>query len=295
MPATLNEPGGSIIIAAHNESSVIGRCLDSLQPIIDDGSTLIIVACNGCTDDTAAVARRYTGVMILELDTASKVAALRAGDRVAPAGPRIYLDADITMTAAAARAVLSALRQETVLAARPPVCFDTEGASWVVRRWYTIRKRLPSLQHVLWGAGTYALSVPGRARFGEFPDIVSDDLFIDSLFTQDERVVVSTDPVVVRTPRRCLDLLKILKRGYRTQTEVGPARHKPISAGQNSQLVDLIEVLRRDPARVGDVALYVTLIVLARMLARCSSPSATWERDDSSRKAASEGAIATLR
>jgi hypothetical protein len=283
MPAPGATPSASIIIAAHNESAVIARCLDALGPLLDDGLTQVVVACNGCTDDTAAIARRRPGVTVLELDVASKVAALRAGDRVAVAGPRIYLDADVTMSARAARAVLSALRLGTVLAGRPPIHFHTEGSCWAVRRWYFVRSRLPSLHAVLWGAGTYALSESGRARFQDFPDIVSDDLFIDSLFTQSERVIVATDPVVVRTPLRLGDLVKILKRTYRTQTEVGPARSTAISAGQTSQVRDLSDLLRRDPARVGDVALYTAVILTARIAARFTATSATWERDNSSR------------
>lgn len=277
-------PNASIIIAAHNEATVIARCLDALAPLLEDGSTQVIVACNGCTDDTADIARRRQGVTVLELDVASKVAALRAGDRAAVSGPRMYLDADVTMSARAARMVLSALRLGTVLAARPPIHFETEGACWAVRRWYLVRGRLPSLHEVLWGAGTYALSEPGRARFHEFPDIVSDDLFIDSLFSQNERFIVPTDPVVVRTPLRSGDLVKILKRAYRTQTEVGPARSTAFSAGQTSQVRDLLDLLRHDPARVGDVAVYALFILLARVAARLTAKSATWERDTSSRQ-----------
>ena len=32
------------------------------------------------------------------------------------------------------------------------------------------------------------LSAAGRARFGTFPEVVADDLFLDSLFTADERM-----------------------------------------------------------------------------------------------------------
>lgn len=43
----------TIIVPAHNEATVIRRCLDSLvnQPSVDK----IIVACNGCSDNTADI------------------------------------------------------------------------------------------------------------------------------------------------------------------------------------------------------------------------------------------------
>ena len=45
----------TVIVPAHNEASVIRRCLNSLinQPDLDT----LIVACNGCTDDTAEIVR----------------------------------------------------------------------------------------------------------------------------------------------------------------------------------------------------------------------------------------------
>ena len=277
-------PLGSIVIAAHNEAMVIGRCLDALEPAIATGEIQVVVVCNGCADNTAEIARRHAGVEVLELDVASKAAALRTGDRVAVSGPRIYLDADIVMTARAARDVLAALEESPALAARPPILFDTAGAEWPVRKWYAIRQRLPSIQNALWGAGTYALSVPGRARFTEFPDIVSDDLFIDSLFAQHESEVVRTDPVVVHTPRATGDLLRILIRTYRTQSDVQRAgQGGAISAGQRGQLRDIAGLVVRRPGLAPAAAVYVAIIAIARLRARLSSSSAAWERDNSSR------------
>ena len=142
----------SIVIAAHNESAVISRCLDALRDVIAGGTVQVIVVCNGCNDDTARIARSHAGVTVLELAVASKVAALRAGDRIAPTGPRIYLDADVVMTSRAALAVVEALRPGRALAARPPIHFDSTGAGWAVRRWYVVRERLPSIRTALWGA-----------------------------------------------------------------------------------------------------------------------------------------------
>jgi glycosyltransferase involved in cell wall biosynthesis len=279
------EPRGSgfVIIAAHNEETVIERCLDSLREAIAAGVRVAVV-CNGCTDRTADLARGHSGVAVLELGVASKAAALRAGDTLVNGGARIYLDADVVMTSRAVLDVLAALQDDHALVGRPPVRFDYANAGFLVRRWYAVRERLPSIQGALWGAGCYALSDTGRARFGQFPDLVSDDLFIDSLFARDERLIVATDPVVARTPRAVADLVRILQRSYRTQREVHAAGHG-VSAAQRGQLHDIVGLLRRRPGQSGDVLVYVAIVVFSRLRARRAGP-AQWERDQSSRDAA---------
>ncbi|GAA5083474.1 hypothetical protein GCM10025760_00140 [Microbacterium yannicii] len=273
---------GTIIIAAHNEAMVIGRTLDALADARADSGIRLIVVCNGCTDATAQIALGYRGVDVVELAAPSKIGALREGDRLAGAGPRIYLDADVVLTSRAAFAVVDALTQGAV-AGRPPHVFDSSRASWPVRAWYRTRADLPSISSALWGAGCYALSESGRARFEEFPDLVSDDLFIDSLFAADEAVIVPTDPVVVTTPRRLADLQRILRRSYRTQSEVA-AHSSGLSSGQQSQLADLAAIVRQQPRRAGDVVVYLTIVVVARLRAKFSRSSARWERDASSRE-----------
>ncbi|MCY7290235.1 MAG: glycosyltransferase [Cryobacterium sp.] len=280
----MKAPLGAIVIAAHNEEAVIARCLAALSSVIVSGAAQVIVVCNGCGDNTAVIARGFDSVEVVELEVASKVGALRTGDQLAVPGPRIYLDADVVMTGAAAMAVLRILSTGGTLAVRPPISFDSTGASWPVRRWYEVRQRLPSISRALWGAGTYALSVEGRARFGEFPDIVSDDLYIDSLFSAVDIDIVDTDPVIVTTPRRTGDLLKILIRTYRTQGDVQrDASRIPISSGQRGQLRDISSLVRRERGLLVSAAVYAVLIVIARLRARLRPRHGTWERDDSSR------------
>lgn len=273
---------GTIILAAHNEEAVIGRTLRSIHSVVGEGVRVVVV-CNGCTDATAAVAKTFNGVDVVELQIASKSAALREGDRRANAGPRIYLDADVVLSAKAAEDVISALSAGAI-AGRPPHVFDTSGATWVVRSWYRIRQQLPSISSALWGAGCYALSAGARSRFIEFPDVVSDDLFIDALFSRGEITIVPTDPVVVTTPRRTADLLRILQRSYRTQREVTEFEGG-LSSGQRGQLRDLVTIVKRSPGRVGDAVVYAAVIAVARLRARGSRPASGWERDESSREA----------
>ena len=275
---------GTIIIAAHNEAAVIERCLDPLAPLVGAGEARVVVVCNGCRDDTAERARRLSGVTVLELEIASKAAALRAGDLEAGRGPRLYLDADVVLPSAAARAVLEALQTDQPRAARPPVRFETAHSAPFVRAWYRTRVQLPSISHVIWGNGMYAMSEAGRSRFEEFPDIVSDDLFVQSLFSAGEVDFLQTEPVTVFAPATTASLLRILTRTYRTQREVNATAAR-LSRGQRNQLVDLAVLLRHRPGAFIDAAVYVTLIAIARVKAGASSSAQRWERDESSRSA----------
>jgi cellulose synthase/poly-beta-1,6-N-acetylglucosamine synthase-like glycosyltransferase len=71
---------GAIVIPAHNEAAVIARTLRSLAPLCESTEVEVIVVCNGCTDETAAIARGVRGVTVLEVAEASKTAAMNAGD-----------------------------------------------------------------------------------------------------------------------------------------------------------------------------------------------------------------------
>lgn len=278
----MTTPLGSIVIAAHNEAAVIARTLDHLVDVVERGQVDVIVVCNGCTDRTADVVRGFAGVRVSELDQASKTAALREGDRLALPGPRIYLDADVELTGRAAVATFRAL-SHGVVAGRPPHRFDAGRAEWVVRRWYSVRQELPSVSTALWGAGCYALSVQGRARFEEFPEVLGDDDFIDSLFAPEEVVIIATDPVVVRTPRTVSDLVRIKTRSYRSQMagRAAPARGA-ISGTQRAQAGDLLTLIRREPTRVVDAGIYTLVLAVSRLRARVGDGSG-WERDTGSR------------
>ena len=77
----------SIIIPAHNESVVIRQSLDGITTGDWTQDYEIIVVCNGCTDDTADIARTYPGVRVVETEIGNKANAMNLGDQHATGFP----------------------------------------------------------------------------------------------------------------------------------------------------------------------------------------------------------------
>jgi colanic acid/amylovoran biosynthesis glycosyltransferase len=272
----------SVVVPAHNEEAVIGRCLSSLLTGAQDGEFEIVVVCNGCHDGTAEVARRAAPqATVLELPVASKIAALNAGDEHAKRFPRFYVDADLELSAAAIRQVAAALTQNGVLCAAPKPSFDLEDCPWAIRAFYNIWLGTPYHAQERVG-GVYALSEEGRSRFDVFPELTADDQFVQQLFERSERRAVQEARFIVRPPRNLRGLLKTRTRTYRGNRELalsGLARAAPPPSGAKSALRRA-----RQPREFPAVALYVTVNLLAKGLARRSFHS-RWERDDSARSA----------
>lgn len=283
---------GSVVIPAHNEANVIGRCLDALLRGFGPGELHVVVVCNGCSDDTATVARTAgRSVHVLELESASKAAALRAGDEDANAVfPRLYLDADVVLTSTAVRRMLDRL-SAGVIAARPPIQYDTSRSSAPVRRFYRARARIPAVMGSLWGAGVCGLSAQGRARFGTFPDVIGDDLWLDRQFDPAEIQIVDCEPVVVAVPRKTKDLIHVLQRTYggkKQMSGLGSGHDGRAKGITRSALRDLRRLACAGPAQALDAATYSAFAASARLAlaltaAGSSSGASRWQRDESSR------------
>jgi len=271
-------PEVSVIIPAHDEAAVIARTLEPLAAGAAAGRLDVIVSCNGCSDDTARIARGFAGVRVVETDAASKSAALNAADELARHWPRIYLDADITISPEAIADVAATL-EAGALAARPASIVDDADSDPWVRAYYRARSRMPSMSAAMWGAGVYALSEKGHERLGVFPSATADDLVVDRLFAPSEKAVVQTTPVIVRAPRSRGDLESILRRAQRGPAELG------VDTGRSSGR-ELLRTVGGAPS-LRDALVYAAFAVRARSRGRSAAGAGGWERDDSSRTASS--------
>jgi glycosyltransferase involved in cell wall biosynthesis len=272
------------VIPAHNEESVISRCLSRLT---SDGYTnqlQIIVVCNGCSDNTDQVAGKFAGVEVVSIETASKIAALNAGDQYAKHFPIAYVDADINVTGS--DLILAAHElSDTVHVVAPRMCIDLTGSSGLVKSFYRVWMQLPyfSANHMV-GSGVFILSEKGRSRFGLFPDVISDDGYVRSLFDNTERKTANKSSFTVYAPRDIKSLLKIKTRVRLGNMQVMQL-YPNLQVGGENTLKSFIQLLFRKPWLLPSGIVYVCVqwLTKRRSAARLNSQKLGWDRDNSSR------------
>lgn len=189
-------PRLSVIIPASNEADYIGACLTALFASGPLDAECIVVA-NGCRDATAAVAQGFAdqvtaagwALMVLDLPQGGKPNALNAGDRIARGALRAYLDADVVVSPPLMAQLIAALAGDAPLYATGTAQIP-RAQSWVTRAYARFWQRLPFAQSNAPGYGLFAVNAAGRARWGDFPAIISDDTFVRLQFEPRERVQV---------------------------------------------------------------------------------------------------------
>jgi hypothetical protein len=185
----------SVIIPASNEETFIGPCLTALFASTGLTSPEVIIVANGCQDATAARAESHAGaalaagwrLTVISLTKGHKPTALNAGDAAATGEIRAYLDADVIVTPSVMAELVQALTTPAPLyaSATPRI---PRAKSRVTRAYARFWLRLPFAQSAAPGYGLFATNPAGRARWGDFPAIISDDTFVRLQFIPAERV-----------------------------------------------------------------------------------------------------------
>ncbi len=187
----------SVVIPASNEAGYIGACLSALFASGPMGAEAIVVA-NGCRDGTAQVAHDMAAqaqaagwrLVVLDLAQGGKPIALNAGDLVAQGDLRAYLDADVVVSPRLMADLVVALTTD-----QPRYATGTaripRARSRVTRSYARFWLGLPFARSTAPGYGLFAVNAAGRARWGAFPAIISDDTFVRLQFQPSERVQVA--------------------------------------------------------------------------------------------------------
>ncbi|MDU8910808.1 glycosyltransferase family A protein [Aestuariicoccus sp. MJ-SS9] len=195
---TRNAESLSVIVPASNEAALIGACLDALllSRWERDEPVEVIVVANGCRDATADAARataagfdrRGWRLQVIERAEGNKLAALNAGDAAATGAVRLYLDADVRVGRDLLVQIATALDTDAPRYASGRVLIEAQGP--VSRAYARIWRRVPFMAIGVPGCGAFAVNAAGRARWGAFPEIISDDTFVRLHFAPEERIAV---------------------------------------------------------------------------------------------------------
>lgn len=191
-------PAISVIIPANNETDFIGRCLQHLLDQDDAcAHAQIIVSANACTDDTVPQAQAFVPkfaargwqLEVIDSPEPGKLSALNRAEAQALAPALAYLDADVLCDSPLIGQLAVALGVDAPRYASGT--FALQRAQTLTSRLYgRFWMDLPFMKSGAVGAGLFAVNRAGRARWGDFPDIISDDTLVRLMFTPEERLQV---------------------------------------------------------------------------------------------------------
>jgi len=282
-----------VIIPAHNEAAVIARCLMAMLRDAPQGAMEVIVACNGCSDDTAACARAAApGATVLDLAKGSKPLALNSGNAVAHHPIRLYVDADIVVGYPALAATAAMLTQPGVMAASPTLTVDTSRCSKAVRSYYQVWMSQPYVVDNMVGSGVFGLSTAGLAIMGEFPPIIADDEFVRTRFPAEQRRRVEIDlhgapaTFTVFPPRDLVSLTRIESRQRAGLADLRRNYPSQQTAGRMTSWGSLFATVGNGNSAAA-IGLYLALKMAGRLHFRWSrlrGLEQRWLRDESSRR-----------
>ncbi len=266
----MTQPCLQIIIPAHNEGGYIADCLRSVLSQDLDETLHVIVAANGCSDDTAArasalspeFAQKGWQLTVAEILQGGKPGALNHADALAGPGPRLYLDADIRMGPGLLQGLCATLDapEPRYAGARLVVAPSSSALSRAYARFW---QRLPFVTQGVTGAGLFAVNAAGRQRWGSFPGIISDDTYVRLQFSEAERHLVDHSyqwPIAQGFAR----LVRVRRRQDNGVSEI-EARYPELMQNQGHASLGgrkILQLALRDPLGFGayaSVALAVRL------------------------------------
>ena len=280
-----------VIVPAHNEEAVIGRCLAAITTGRAANSEMdVVVVANGCTDRTAAIAKSFGyPVRVIETEVPSKAHAINLGLEGLGHQPCLIADADIDCRYDTLKATAEILTLPGVSAASPQLEIDARSSSFLVRAYYKVWSALPYARDRLIGGGVYGLSAEAAESLGAFPDVIADDLYVRSQFDFAERRTVRSDQrgnqvyITMYPPRFVRDLVAIEARRWRGNRELR-LKLGPDKQVAGNGLGSLMAELGKSYSTL-ELLSFAGVKIAGRLLAllQLSFGDRTWTRDMSSR------------
>ncbi|WP_276150587.1 MULTISPECIES: glycosyltransferase family 2 protein [unclassified Sulfitobacter] len=189
----------SVLIPAHNEAAYLPACLSALLASeAVAGDVQVVVVANGCTDNTAEIARGFAPqavargwqLKVLDLAQGGKLNAWNKGEAAAVGEVLIYLDADVVVSPQVIPQIAQVLDVDAprYASGRPNVTLSGDDA--LTRHYTRFWLTTPFMVHGVPGFGVFAMNRAGRARWDDWPDIISDDTYARLNFAPAERLSV---------------------------------------------------------------------------------------------------------
>jgi len=176
-------PAVTLIVAAHDEAgSIAAKVGDALAQDYPRELLEVVVACDGCEDDTASRARAAGADVVLELARGGKIRAQDAAVRAAGGDLVAFSDANALWDPGALRALVGAFADRRVgyacgqvrfvQAAAGPEATNQEGLYWRYELWVrALESRLRSIT-----AGNGAIYATRRSSYVEVDPVMGHDL-----------------------------------------------------------------------------------------------------------------------
>ena len=281
----MNHSPIAVIVPAFNEEKVIAGTLEHLLSDAKAGEFEVTVVCNGCHDQTAKVAREVSGdINVIELEEASKTAAINAGLQGVRSPKIVLLDSDIRISTDDCRALVEALDGPGVDAAIGHMDINDSGCARSVKAFYRVWIKHPYVRNGKFAAA-FAISREAMDRIGALPNVIADDTYLKRMIPNDRVAVVDGVHFRVNVPRDIATLIRVrsrVRRGNRQLAHFAP-RRQPASADNKENFLFSI---CRQPSLWRDIPAYLVVTMASRILALKST--STWERDVTTRQAATD-------
>lgn len=282
MPTTPDLPAqpATILIPAHNEAQYVGSCLRALLEQTPDADPMrVIVAANACKDETVALSAEFIAqfaarggeLRVLDLPEPGKIAALNSAEAGLEPGVRIYLDADVIVDPQMVGQLRNALAPARPLYGTGRLAV-APARSAITRAYARLWQELPFFKTGAVGAGLFALNAAGRARWGAFPDIISDDTFVRLNFAPDDRIEVRAYyhwPMI----EGWTGLVKVRRRQDAGVTEIRNL-YPEIMANDSAPELGTVGAMRLALRQPWDFLVYVSVALAVRT----RRPSKQWVR-----------------